>query len=126
METRSTIVIKLPEQLTGKAVRAAMRQIKPALRLDHPQVIVDMANVRQLDSAALDMLLYCIVEVSKRDGELKLAAISPEAATFLELTRMDRVFDIFPSVSEAVTENDLSQLQILAVSNDLAQQPAAA
>lgn len=128
METRSTIVVKLPECMTGKAVRTIMRQVKPALSLDHPYVVIDMSNVRQMDSAALDMLLSCMVQISRRDGELKLAGLSPEAATMLELTRMDRIFEIFPSVPEAVTSSayELPQFEVIPVAEEVSQQPAAA
>lgn len=128
METRSTIVIKLPEDLTRKAVRVAMRQLRPGLRLDHPHVVVDLSNVRQMDSAAIDMLLHCVVEVARRDGELKLAGLSPEAATVLELTRMDRIFEIFPSVPDAVITSgyEVAQFETLPEPAESAQQPAAA
>jgi anti-anti-sigma factor len=128
METRSTIVVKLPEDLTRKAVRVAMRQLRPGLRLDHPHIVVDLSNVRRMDSAAIDMLLHCVVEVARRDGELKLAGLSAEAATVLELTRMDRIFEIFPSVPDAVGTSgyEVSQLETLPAPAESSQQPAAA
>jgi anti-anti-sigma regulatory factor len=36
-------------------------------------------------------------EVAKHDGALQLGGVSPEAAAMLELTRMDRLFQQFPS-----------------------------
>jgi anti-anti-sigma factor len=128
MDTRSTIVVKLPECMAGKVVRAIARQINPGLSLDHPCVIIDMSNVRQMDTTAVDMLLHCMVEVARHDGELKLAGLSPEAATVLELTRMDRVFEIFPTVPEAVTSSgyELPQFDTVSVAEEVPQQPAAA
>jgi hypothetical protein len=38
----------------------------------------------------------------KRDGDLKLADVSPEAAVILELMRVDRVFEVYVSSEEAV------------------------
>src|SRR5437868_1269736 len=102
MNTGSTIVIKLPEVVSGKVVRGFMRKLKSALRLDEPCVIVDLGQVKHIDTAGLDMLLQCLVQVANRDGSLKLAGISPQAATVLELTRMDQVFNMFPTVSEAI------------------------
>jgi anti-sigma B factor antagonist len=128
MDTCSTIVVKLPECMTGKVVRTITRQIKPGLSLDHPCVIIDMSSVRQMDTAALDMLLRCMVEVARHDGELKLAGLSPEAATVLELTRMDRIFEIFPSVPEAVTSTgyELPQFETIPATAEVSPQPAAA
>ena len=50
----------------------------------------------------LDVLLGCMVEVARRDGAMRLGGISPEAATVLELTRLDQVFEMFPTAAEAV------------------------
>jgi len=55
-----------------------------------------------LDAAGVDMLLRCMAEVMRRDGELKLAKLSPQAAVILELTRTDRLFEIFETSSDAV------------------------
>ncbi len=48
------------------------------------------------------MLLECMADVMKSDGDLKLAALSPPAAVVLELTRADRLFEIYDTVSDAV------------------------
>jgi hypothetical protein len=61
-----------------------------------------LSQVRQLDAAGIDMLLHCMSEVMKRDGDLKLAALSPQAAAVLELTRTDRLFEIYVTSTDAV------------------------
>ena len=38
----------------------------------------------------------------KRDGDLKLAALSPESEVILELMRVARVFEAYPTSDEAV------------------------
>ncbi len=48
------------------------------------------------------MLLQCMAQVMKRDGDLKLAAVSAEAAVILEMTRTDRFFEIYDSPADAV------------------------
>jgi len=55
-----------------------------------------------MDSAGVEMLLRCLEEVLKRDGDLKLAALSPEAEVILEIMRVARVFEIYPTSEEAV------------------------
>ena len=48
------------------------------------------------------MLLHCMEQAMKRDGDLKLAAVSPQAAVILELMRVDRLFETFETAAEAV------------------------
>jgi anti-anti-sigma regulatory factor len=38
------------------------------------------------------------------DGRVSLAAPSPEATVIFELTRLTSVLDVFPSVSEAISD----------------------
>ncbi len=103
METSRPVVVKrMPERLNLKHARALLREIQPILNSDRPQVVFDMSPVRHLDAAGVDMLLHCMKQAMKRDGDLKLAALSPQAAAILELTRTDRLFEIYGSATDAM------------------------
>ena len=54
-----------------------------------------------MDSAGIETLLYCMQEAMKRDGDLKLAAVTPAAATIMELMRVDRLFEMFETADQA-------------------------
>jgi hypothetical protein len=41
-----------------------------------------------------------MVKVAREDGAVQIGDISPEAATILEMTRMDRILEMFPRISE--------------------------
>jgi hypothetical protein len=47
------------------------------------------------------MMLHCLEEAMKRDGDLKLCAVSAELEVMLELMRVDRVFEVFATSEEA-------------------------
>jgi hypothetical protein len=80
--------------------------MQDVLRMDQPRVVFDFCSVTHLDSAGIDFLLNCLSAIVRRDGELKLAAVSPQAATVLEITRVGRFFEIFPTVEDAVRSFD--------------------
>src|SRR5437867_1742052 len=92
------MVIKLPEHVSAKEARTFMRALQPELRRDRPRVVVDMSAVKDIDTAALDMLLECMSKIARRDGAVKLAGISPEAEIVMELTRKDQILEKFPTV----------------------------
>jgi anti-anti-sigma factor len=103
METSRPVIVKrMPERLNQKQARIFLRDIEPLLNSDRPQLVFDCALIRQMDAAGIDMLLRCMAEVMKRDGELKLAAVSERAAVVLELTRTDRLFEIYATCGDAV------------------------
>src|SRR2546430_17590004 len=97
------MVIKLPEHVSAKEARTFMRALQPELRRDRPRVVVDMSAVKDMDTAALDMLLECMSQVARRDGAVKLAGICSQAGSVLAFTRMGQIFDTFPTVADAAS-----------------------
>jgi anti-sigma B factor antagonist len=107
MSKQKPVVVKqLPEQVKLGHIHGLMREIAPMFKQDRPRIVFDFSQVRQMDSAGVDMLLHCVEEASRRDGDLKLAAVCPESAIILELTRVDRLFEIFETVQDAVDSFD--------------------
>ncbi len=102
METSRPVIVKrMPVRVNLQVARNLFREIQPILRIDRPQVVFDLSQVRQMDAAGVDMLLQCMAQAMKRDGDVKLASVSPQAAVILELTRTDRLFEIYESSTDA-------------------------
>lgn len=107
---QSAIMIKLPETFGVKEARRLGQELKNRMLNDTPSVLVDLSRVRKIDLAGLEGLLDCMDMVARNDGALQVGEISAEAATILELTRMDRLFQKFPAFdgsSPAVAEEEL-------------------
>jgi anti-anti-sigma factor len=114
-----TVVVKeMPQALTVEETRKFLRDIAPALSADRPRIVLDCSGVRQLDSAGIELLLNCMEQVMKRDGDLKLAAVSLESAVILEITQVDRLFEIFESPDEAVRSFEQFPAQAFAQAQD--------
>jgi anti-anti-sigma regulatory factor len=127
METQSAIMIKLPETFGGKEARRLGRELKNRMS-NAPRIVVDFSRVREMDLAGLEGLLDCIETVAKNDGALQLGEMSPEAAIFLELTRMDQLFNKFPvfDASESFTSELASESEDVAPDKVVQAQPLAA
>jgi len=95
------IVMELPQELTQAGASSFLESLQPLLETSRPCVVLDCSQVRHIDSAGVEMLLHCLGEAMKRDGDLKLAAVSPESAVILELMRVDRLFEVFETSEEA-------------------------
>ncbi len=107
---RLVAVKQLPERLSVKQGRGFFREVESCLNVDRPRVVLDCSQVKQLDSAGIQVLLRCLEEAMKRNGDVKLAAIPPGAAAILALTRVDRLFEAFDSTADAV--NSFHRLRI--------------
>ncbi len=103
MSTQSpVIVLQLPETFNHREADAFLKDFRPVLEDDRPCVVVDCSLMQSIDSSGVEILLHCLQETMKRDGDLKLASVSPATAVILELMRVDRLFEIFETTEEAV------------------------
>src|SRR5438128_2512962 len=98
----NVVVKQLPERVTLSQAREVFLELAPVLEADRPFLVFDFSDVVQIDSAGIEMMLRCMEEAMKRNGDVKLAAISPQVAVILELTRVDRLFEIFETCADAV------------------------
>ncbi len=99
---RPVLVMQLPTRLNLSEAREFLPEVMCVLKNDRPHVVFDFSEVQQIDSAGVEMLLKCLERVMSLDGDLKLAALTPQASVILELTRVDRLFEIFATVDDAV------------------------
>lgn len=99
MNTQSAIVVKLPETFSAAGARRLRNELRNKISDGVPRVVIDLSQVKNIDLNGLEALLSCMDEVARRDGALQLGELSQEAATILELTRMDKLFHKFPKFS---------------------------
>jgi anti-sigma B factor antagonist len=101
MTKRPVIVFELPARLVVGSAHLFFQEVEEFLKADRPRLVFDFSNVAQVDSAGVEVLLNCMEEAMKRNGDLKLAAIPPGPAVVLELTKVDRLFEIFDNAADA-------------------------
>lgn len=64
--------------------------------------VIDLSNVAFMDSSGLATLVQLFKRVRIGQGDVRLCGLQPEVRHLFELTRLDRVFEIFPSCQEAI------------------------
>lgn len=99
---RHVIVKQLPETLSGKQGRRFLREMQSCVEIDRPRVVLDCSKVRRLDRSGVHLLLCCLEEALKRNGDVRLAALSPRSEIFLEVTGANRLFDLYDTTADAV------------------------
>jgi anti-sigma B factor antagonist len=102
ISSRPVVVKRMPERVNWRTAREFLRDVHPFLTTDRPQLVFDLSQVKQLDAAGVETLLRCMSEAHKRDGDLKLSGLSHQAAVVLELTRTERLFEIYDTSTDAV------------------------
>lgn len=65
-------------------------------------VVVDLKEVRFIDSSGLGALVSGFKNASARQAELKLSGMQSQVKSMFELTRLHRVFDIYTTMDDAL------------------------
>ena len=96
------MVRQLPERLNSNKGRTFFSEMQRLLNATQPRFVFDFAQVRELDAVGIHLLLQCLEEVMKLNGDIKLAAVPPGPAAMLERAGVDSLFEIFHSTADAV------------------------
>ena len=70
--------------------------------VDNPKLLLDFATVDHLSSAALGMLINANNKIRERSGQLRLSNIKPQILEVFVITKLNKLFRIFPSRAEAL------------------------
>jgi anti-sigma B factor antagonist len=100
--SRPVIVMQVPERLYESEATSFQEEFKNLLQAERPRIVLDCSEIKDIDSSGVEMLLLCMDEAMKRDGDVKLAAVAPGSAVILELMKVDRLFEVFDNAEEAV------------------------
>jgi len=96
-------VKQLPERLNARQGRLFFKELENSMNVDRPGLVLDCSKVRQMDSSAVHLMLCCLEEALKRNGDVKLAGIPAGASAILELSGIDRLFEVFDTNAESVS-----------------------
>ena len=69
---------------------------------DNPKLLLDFSTVDHMSSAALGMLINANNSIKQRNGQLRLTNIKPQIYEVFVITKLNKLFRIFPSRDEAM------------------------
>lgn len=67
-----------------------------------PKIVLSFTNVEHLSSAALGTLITINNKVRAKTGQLRLSNIDPQIYEVFTITRLNKLFQIVPTVADAV------------------------
>jgi len=103
MATKRLVTIEqLPEVTSKGQGRRFLDRIQDRMSDKRPGLVLDCSGLSQMDKPVLNLLLSCLEEAMKRNGDARLAAVSPSAQLMLKSIGADSLFQIFPSNADAV------------------------
>ncbi len=100
-EHESVIVARLEGELDAENVAVLSEFFETGPGSDYVQFVFDLSGLEYIDSSGLGAFVKRMKEARKKGGDVKFVAPSEDVRKVLELTRLDRVFDIRESSEEA-------------------------
>ena len=107
---RSVAVRKLPEHFSGVRRQEVYKELESCISVDRPAVVLDFSSVCNLDGSAIHLILCCLEEAMKRNGDIRLAGLSPEVKAAMEIAEVNSLFQSYQDVNEAIESFHRPQL----------------
>ena len=89
------------ETIKGKALFLSLDGETSEFYRARASCIVDMENVRYMNSSGIGVLITILTKVKNKNGQMVLVKPSVQIVKLLEITKLDSVFTIVNSKSEA-------------------------
>ncbi|HLA99920.1 MAG TPA: STAS domain-containing protein [Bacteroidota bacterium] len=84
-----------PEQ---KAFRTRIRELADG---GARHIVVNLGEVGHINSCGLGSMVCAMVMMRKVGGDVRFAGVNADVGSLLEITHLNRVFQIYPGVREA-------------------------
>ena len=72
------------------------REVSELLDADIEAILIDFANISFMDSSGLGAIVTILQRVRTKGANLYLCSLNDQVKMIMELTKMDKVFDILP------------------------------
>ncbi len=101
-EQGGVTVVRLAGDLTAASDHEVMNRVLRLLDRERARVVLDLGGVPLISSDGLGVLVRLTAQANSQDCRLVLAQPTPFVSGVLEVTRLNRFFEVFPDVASAV------------------------
>lgn len=113
LQLRTVIVKQLPQTSNEEQTWAFLETFKMDLPADRPRIVLNCGSIPTFDRSSLHLLLCCLEEAMKRNGDVRLSSLSEPARAALEVSGIDELFKTFNNDAEAI--KSFQRLPLLSV-----------
>jgi len=93
--------------LKGSITHASSPAFQDAISTSHkPRLIIDLSEVPSVDSMAIGALVRAYVSCQKTGRKLALVGLNHRIRNILQITGVDPLFDVYPTISDAEAAAD--------------------
>lgn len=106
-EQYNAVIIELKGNVMGgEDTKDFNELLHKYLEEDKKNIVVDLSDVKFMNSSGLGMLIGGLTTMKKGNGNLKLARTTEKIESLLVITKLITIFESFDTVEEAVKSFD--------------------
>jgi anti-anti-sigma factor len=95
-------ILKLEGRFETQTAPSVRKWFDDTTLLKPAYLVVNMENVSFIDSTGLSSLIHGMKRARELNGDLRLCGLQQSTRMIFELTRLDKVFEIFITEDDAV------------------------
>jgi len=100
-EITGMMVLRLKGRLDATSAKGFREEMERLVGEGRIRMVVHMGAIDFIDSSGLGALVGSLRSVNRRGGDIKVAALQAPVRSVFELTRLDRIFEIFDDAAAA-------------------------
>jgi len=105
LETRNrgdVVIVHCEGRIVYRDEAAALSRLVGDVLQHSRKLVLDLSGVSSMDSAGIGELVFLQTWAQRKDANLKCAGANSLVSTLLELTNLDSVLEVHPSLDEAL------------------------
>lgn len=100
-EMNGALVVSVEGRLTA-STEGLFKSEMSGLLTKSAKIVFDCSTLEYLDSTGLGLIVRFYKDVKARGGKMALAVLQPKPKLVFEITRANKIFDIFDSLDAAI------------------------
>ncbi len=96
------IVDTIGELRLGEGTNVLRNVVSELINQDYKSILLNLRDVRHIDSAGVGELMSCYTSVRNHGGELKLLNLSKNVHNLLQITKLYTIFEVAEDEPSAI------------------------
>ncbi|MBI4125887.1 MAG: STAS domain-containing protein [Deltaproteobacteria bacterium] len=101
-------VVQCSGSLDADSVVAFKKVTLDLINSGATKLVIDCAKLTFVDSMGLGAMISLLRRVRSREGDLKVSGLTDDVKTIFEITRLHRLFEVFPDAATACRQFEKS------------------
>lgn len=103
-ERGDVTVYALHGQLDALSAPELKSEVDALVQSGANQLVFDLQDLNLIDSSGVGAIVSFYKRTRTQEGDVKIAGLNGQPSEIFQLLRLDKAFEIFPSVEDALTE----------------------